>query len=238
MLPESPLYRPELAMAWIRHDPDQANALLDEVGLTERDDDGLRLLPDGRPAKIIIETAGESTLETDVLELITDYWAKIGIGLFVRTSQRDVFRSRAIGGEIMMAIWSGLDNGIATSEMSPRQLAPTADDQLQWPVWGMHYQSHGKLGTPPDLEGAAELIKLYKDWRRSDNSVDRRRIWDRMLSIYCEQVFSIGIVNATLQPIVRNARLRNMPGEGLYSFDPTSYFGLYMPDTFWLDGAT
>ena len=34
--------------AWIAHDPDQANALLDEVGLTERDDDGIRLLPDGR----------------------------------------------------------------------------------------------------------------------------------------------------------------------------------------------
>ena len=30
------------------HDPDQANALLDEAGLTERDDDGFRLLPDGR----------------------------------------------------------------------------------------------------------------------------------------------------------------------------------------------
>ena len=41
--------------AWIAHDPDQANALLDEVGLTERDDDGIRLLPDGRPAQIIVE---------------------------------------------------------------------------------------------------------------------------------------------------------------------------------------
>ena len=66
--------------------------------LTKRDDDGFRLLPDGRAAQIIVETAGESTLETDVLELVTDHWRKIGISLFIRTSQRDIFRSRAIGG--------------------------------------------------------------------------------------------------------------------------------------------
>ena len=32
VLPESPLYQPEFAQAWIAHDPDQANALLDEIG--------------------------------------------------------------------------------------------------------------------------------------------------------------------------------------------------------------
>ena len=30
-------------------------------------------------------------------------------------------------------------------------------------------------------------------------------------------------------------KLRNMPETGLYGFDPTCYFGVYMPDTFWLD---
>jgi len=29
--------------------------------------------------------------------------------------------------------------------------------------------------------------------------------------------------------------LRNIPDEGFYSFDPTCYFGVYMPDTFWFD---
>ena len=40
----------------------------------------------------------------------------------------------------MMSIWSGIDNGVPTADMNPGQLAPTADDQLQWPVWGMHYR--------------------------------------------------------------------------------------------------
>jgi peptide/nickel transport system substrate-binding protein len=187
---------------------------------------------------IVVETSGESTLETDALELITDYWAKIGIGLFIRTSQRDVFRMRAVGGEIMMSIWSGIDNAIATADMNPGELAPTADYQLQWPVWGMHYQTHGENGSAPDLEAAVELVQLYKRWRTSKSQADRREIWTRMLSIYTDQVFSIGLVNATLQPVVRSARLRNMPETGFYGFDPTSYFGAYMPDTFWFGGET
>ena len=142
VIPESPLYREEYAKAWTAHDPALANRLLDEAGLAQRDSDGMRLLPDGRRAQIVVDNAGESTLETDVLELVTDYWRNIGLSLFIRASQRDVFRSRAMGGEIMMSVWSGLDNGMPTADMDPSALAPTADDQLQWPVWGQHYLSN------------------------------------------------------------------------------------------------
>ncbi len=238
VLPESPLFRPEYAEAWIAHDPDQANALLDEAGLKERDDDGIRILPDGRPAQIIIESAGESTLETDVLELVADHWRNVGLALFIRTSQRDVFRSRALAGQIMMSIWSGIDNGVPTADMNPGQLAPTTDDQLQWPVWGAHYLSHGEIGEAPDVPEAAELVRLLKEWRHTVTTPDRAAIWHKMLSIYTQQVFSIGIVNATQQPILATTRLRNLPKEALYGFDPTSYFGVYMPDTFWLGEET
>lgn len=233
ILPESPLYKPEYAEAWAAHDPDQANALLDEVGLTERNSDGIRLLPDGRMAQIIVETAGESTLETDVLELVTDHWAKIGISLFIKTSQRDVFRSRAMGGDIVMSMWSGLDNGVPTAEMNPSQLAPTGDSQLQWPVWGMHYLSGQTKGEAPDLPEAARLLELLGEWRNAIHIEEQTRIWGEMLHIFTQQVFSIGIVNGTLQPVLHSARLRNVPTEGLYGFEPTCYLGVYMPDTFW-----
>jgi peptide/nickel transport system substrate-binding protein len=235
VLPESPLFRPEYQTAWVAHDPDQANALLDEVGLKERGSDGIRILPDGRSAQIIVESAGESTLETDVLELITDHWNKIGISLFIRTSQRDVFRSRAMGGQIMMAIWSGVDNGVPTADMNPAPFAPTRDDQLQWPVWGNYYLSNGEMGEAPTMPEAARLVELVQRWRSSARVEDRTAVWHEMLALYTDQVFSIGIVNQTLQPVVSNARLRNMPETGLHGFDPTSYLGIYMPDTFWLD---
>lgn len=234
VLPESPLYKEEYAKAWIAHDPDQADALLDAAGLSERDDDGIRLLPDGRRAQIIVESAGESTMETDVLELVTDHWSKIGISLFIRTSQRDIFRSRAIAGQIMVAIWSGIDNGVPTADMNPGALAPTHDDQLQWPVWGNYYLTHGEQGSAPTMPEVVRLIELLKTWRRTATLDERAAIWHQMLAIYTDNVFSIGLVNATLQPVVTSSRLRNVPENGLYGFDPTSFLGVYMPDTFWL----
>jgi peptide/nickel transport system substrate-binding protein len=234
VLPESPLFKEEYAKAWISHDPVLANALLDQAGLQNRNGDGIRLLPDGRPAEITVETAGESTLDTDVLELITDHWRRIGIALFTRSSQRDVFRSRAMGGRIMMSIWYGLDNGVPTADMNPAQLAPTQDDQLQWPLWGMYYLSAGTQGVSPDLPEATELIDLLKQWGVAASMSERTDIWQKMLSIYTQQVFSIGLINGTFQPVLRSAKLRNLPDKALYGFDPTCYLGVYMPDTFWM----
>lgn len=234
VLPESPLYQPGFAQAWAGYDPAAASKLLDEVGLEQRGDDGIRILPDGRTAQIIVETAGESLIETDALELITDHWREVGIALFIRTSQRDVFRSRALGGEIVMSMWSGIDNGVPTPDMNPGQLAPTKDDQLQWPLWGAYYISNGQVGEAPDLPEAAELVKLVKEWLHSAALSDRTRVWTSMLALYTDQVFSIGLVNATLQPVLASSRLRNIPKYGLYGFDPTCYFGVYMQDTFWL----
>jgi len=235
VLPESPLYKPEYAAAWSAHDPAEANRLLDEAGLEGRDKSGTRLLPDGRLANITIESAGESTLETDVLELITDHFRQVGIALFIRSSQRDIFRSRVMGGDVMMSVWQGLDNGLPSADMPPTELAPTSNDQLQWPVWGQYYLSGHSQGQPADLSEVQALGQLLDEWMLSTTTEQRKQIWARMLEIHADQVFSIGTVNGSLQPVVRSSRLRNVPEEALIGFAPTSYLGIYMPDTFWLE---
>jgi peptide/nickel transport system substrate-binding protein len=56
-----------------------------------------------------------------------------------------------------------------------------------------------------------------------------------MLAIRADQVFTIGTINASLQPVVRSSRLQNVPEDGLFGFVPTSFFGAYSPDTFFYD---
>ncbi|MBP2551528.1 peptide/nickel transport system substrate-binding protein [Neorhizobium galegae] len=235
VLPESPLFKPQYRDAWAKYDPDQANRLLDEVGLTGRRHDGLRLLPDGRYAKLIVETTGEHSVDTDILELIHDHWLEIGIKIFVRTSQRELLRRRVKGGDTVMTISAGLDNGVPTADMSPKDLAPTSDDQMQWPLWGLFSYSGGSDGQAPDMPEAIRLNELLDKWRHSETEEERAAVWHEMLALCADQVFTIGTVNATLQPVVHSTRLRNMPRDGLYGFDPMSYLGVYRPDTFWYD---
>ena len=58
--------------------------MLDEIGLTERSDDGLRLLPDGRPMELVVETAGEESEQSDVLELVAEDWLALGVKIHTR----------------------------------------------------------------------------------------------------------------------------------------------------------
>jgi len=233
VLPDSPLFRPAYQHAWARYDISKANELLNDIGLTRWTDDGIRLMSTGEPLEVIVDTAGESTEQTDVLELIQDSWAKIGVKLISRSSQRDIFRKRIFSGHTVMSVWTGLENAIPSSQMSPMELAPTSPQQLQWPMWGLYSDSNGRAGTPPSLEEARELQKLNTAWERSTSDKERTEIWHKMLSIYTDQVFSIGVVNGSLQPVVVSNALSNVPEKGFYNWSPGAYFGMYMPDTFW-----
>ena len=235
IMPESVLFRQEYARAWTQFDPEQANALLDQAGLSARRRDGFRRLPDGQIAGILAETAGESTVETDVLELVADHFRRVGIALWVRVSQRDLFRSRTMAGLTSMAVWMGLDNAVPTPEMPPYELAPTNEDQYHWSQWGVYYASKGKQGKAPELPEARELVDLVGRWRLSQSHDEKLSIWHRMLAIHADQVFTIGTVNGAKQPVVRAAKLQNLPETGLIGYQPTSVLGIYMPDTFWLD---
>jgi peptide/nickel transport system substrate-binding protein len=232
VLPGSPLYRESYKDAWARYDRKLANHLLDEMGL-KRGLDGIRRLPDGRKLEIIIETAGESSEQTDVLELVRETWREVGIAAFSKPSQREAFRNRVFAGETVMSVWSGMENGLPTPETSPDELAPTSQLQLQWPKFGQWYETSHKVGDAPDIAEVQELAQLYVDWRRTRDDRDRARIWQRMLEIHAEQQFSIGIVSGVPQPVVVRQTLMNVPKEAFYNWDPGAFFGIYHPDTFW-----
>lgn len=232
---DSPLFKPRYRELWSRFDLKAANSLLDEIGLMARNDEGVRLLPDGRPMSIIVETAGEDTEQTDVLELIRDTWLKTGIKLYSKPLQREVFRNRIFAGRTLMSVWGGLENGLPTADMSPEELAPSSQDQLQWPKWGQYLESHGEVGEPVDLPEARKLVALNERWLSASNRTERAEIWHRMLEILANQVFTIGLVAAVPQPVVVNERLRNVPREGIYNWEPGAHFGIYRPDTFWFE---
>src|SRR5271163_3043595 len=235
VLPQSPLYTPADRAAWASHDSSEANRLLDEIGLTKRDPDDVRLLPDGRPMDIIVEDSGESTEQSDVLELIRDSWRRIGIRLFAKPLQLTLFRRRVFSGETLMSIDKGIENGIATAAMSPWEFAPTTQQQLEWPKWGQYYETKGMAGEPPSLPSAIRLLQLYEEWLAAGSDEEHTRIWRDVLQIWADEVFSIGTVAGVLQPIVVSDKLRNVPEQGIYNWDPGAYFGIYKPDGFWFD---
>ena len=235
VLPDSPLYKPEYRQKWTQFDLLKANQILDEIGLVKRDASGIRLLSDGSPLHLIIETAGESTEQTDVLELVRDSWLKLGIKIFTKPSQRNVFRNRIFSGETAMSIWSGVENGIVTADSSPAEFAPTSQQSLQWPKWGQYFETSGKAGEKPEGKHITQLLKLHQQWQTETTKDNKFKIWEKILRIHADQVYSIGLVAAVLQPVVVSNTLKNVPVSAIYNWNPGAHFGIYNPDTFWFD---
>ncbi len=86
---------PEYRDLWSTFDPDQANALLDSIGLTEKDADGYRLRTDnGEPLVIEINPIPAFIQFTQIAELIKADWADIGIFVNVVESERGLVEQR------------------------------------------------------------------------------------------------------------------------------------------------
>lgn len=233
-LPESPFYDADHAKAWAAYDPAQANALLDEMGLM-RGADGVRRLPDGRPAEIVAETAGERQEEIDALELIAEMWRDLGLKLIFRPLDRDILRNKVYAGEAMMPVWFGWNLGLPTADAAPVELAPVDQTSFSWPKWGQYVQTKGAAGEPVDMPEAQRLMDLFDRWSRAATADARADAWREMLAIHADQVFGIGLVASAPQPVVAAAALRNLPAEASFAWEPGAHFGVHRIDALFFD---
>ncbi|WP_051329484.1 ABC transporter substrate-binding protein [Geminicoccus roseus] len=236
ILPQSPLWTDEIGTANTRFDPEAASALMDELGL-EMGAGGLRRLPDGRDLRLVVETAGEDSEQSDVLELVATTWKEVGFGIDVKPSQRDVLRNRIFSGEALMTIWYGIENGIPQPDYPPLEFVPAAQDQAQWPKWGQYRETKGMAGEAPDMPEAQALMKLFDDWRFAEDGQAQATIWHAILKNHAENVWNIGLVAGVMQPVVARPNLMNLPAEGIYNWEPGAHFGIYRPDSWWLKDA-
>ena len=234
-LAQSPLYVDADLKMYADLDLDAANALLDEMGLTDRTPSGLRKLPDGRPMEFVVETAGERQEVENALAIVTDTWRDLGIRLIMRPLDRDILRNRVYAGVSMAAVWYGWDNGLPTAETSPAYLAPTNQEFFAWPMWGQYHVTGGSAGEPPDLPAAQELMALLDDWNHTGDNTERAAIWKRMLDIHAEQQFGIGILAGAPQPVVVSKDLRNVPENAIWAYDPGAHFGVHRVDEFYFE---
>ncbi|HEY6984294.1 ABC transporter substrate-binding protein [Reyranella sp.] len=234
IMSQSTLFKPEYATKWATYDAKLANKLLDQAGLTKRNDEGVRLLSDGRAATIVVEYSSEISEDTDMLSLIADQWKKIGIKLLSKPQSLNNFRMRAFSGDAIMTAYAGVVTAVPSLETSPREFCPTMQGGLQWPRWGMFIESKGKQGEKCDVQDVCVLLDYLREWETATDDATRRKAWDQILQTNMEQVLSIGTLNGIGQPIVVGPKVRNVPKKGYYAWDPGGYIGLYKPDTFWL----
>jgi|TARA_Y100000310_G_scaffold318411_1_gene372429 peptide/nickel transport system substrate-binding protein len=233
VIPTSSYFEPEFAASYAEYDPATANRLLDDIGLVDIDGDGLREYSDGAPLIITIEFVEVETPRAITLELVTEYWRSIGIDARVRLLANSLHNQRSRAGTMAMSVWHGDRSTDLLFPAHPVWYVPIHInwEGSKWNDWVRWYQSEGRLGSRPP----AEIVQLHTWWdeMRATASLERRIfLGKRILRSTADNLWSIGTVGLAPQPVVINARLKNVPEVGWWGWDtrwslpynPSSWF--------------
>lgn len=217
VIPQSPYYEESFAKAYIEYNPNEANKLLDEMGL-KRGPDGYRLRPDGKRLEILLEHTPEA-IRSKTAEMLVKYWDNIGVKVAVKEISRELQDSRAKGNLIQMGFWSG-DRCAFLFLLEPYWWVPMnyGWENVWCPLWAQWYASKGKSGEEPPKE-VKRLITLWEKMQTTLSNKERIRLGKEILKSNAENLWTIGIVGLAPQPIIAKNFLRNIPEKGLWGYD-------------------
>jgi peptide/nickel transport system substrate-binding protein len=217
----SPIFKPEYARAYADYDPDKANALLDEIGLTDRGGDGFRLRPDGETLFILIEGPGEEPATTSQLELVKPMWEAVGVKTEIEESERGIYRDRVYSGEVTVGLWL-LD--YVYYPFNPVFTVPISRSTYWASTYGNWYATGGQAGEEP----TGDIRKLQVIWDELQTVTDQEKqieMFREIFDLHAEHCWLIGIVGHVPRPIVVDAKLRNIPEKAICSWTIMRYLG-------------
>jgi peptide/nickel transport system substrate-binding protein len=212
--PESEFYDEEFAKQFTEHDPDQANAWLDELGYT-RGPDGFRVGPDGNPIVIALETS--QTME-DTLQLVIRDWEAIGIRANLALSERSLFRERTDNNDHDWTAWNGEGGLGADVILEPRWYLPFSGWSFFAIPWQYWRNGEENVNTEEPPSEVMRQIELYEQIKLTADPEEQRELMREVLGIAKEQFYVIGIsLPANSVGIAKN-NFRNIPDTMFSSF--------------------
>jgi len=192
---------------YIERDLTLANGLLDEVGLSEKGADGVRLRPDGEPLTILIECGAEAPDLIPVGELLVEHLKPVGIKATLKRIDPQLRGQRTAANELQATIMWCHDQGYNNTWTS--EIFGTSAQ-----AWWRWYTTNGKEGEePPDwAKKAWEIDK--KRWQSVTGSDEYEELWREGLAWHREYLPLITIVEKVKYPVIVSAKMGNIPSSG------------------------
>lgn len=189
------------------YDSEKVNQLLDEVGLSERNADGLRLGPDGEVFSILIEHGAHAPDIASVAELIVEYLKDVGLDVQVKQIDPQLWGQRMDANEIQATVFWTNDQGW-DDNWTGRAIEENGR------LWWDWYNTAGEEGEEPPA-WVTEAFEIDKErWSVVSGSDEYNALkeagfaWDR------ENLPLITVVENVKYPMIANQNLGNIPKAG------------------------
>jgi peptide/nickel transport system substrate-binding protein len=226
--PESPLFDEEMATQFTTFDIAQANEMLDSIGLTEKNADGIRLMSDGRPIQFTMDISVIRQPWIDSAELIKGYWRQVGVDLLINTSDTTALNTRIQANDHDAAVWSA--SAGADSLFDPKYYFPSAWSAFYAPVWGYWFTNGANQEEPPEVP--KQQMAIYQSIFAEIDAGKRLELMKELLRISKEEFYTIGVMQPTADYGIINKRLKNVPPVLLASTEYT-HPGAANPEQFY-----
>jgi peptide/nickel transport system substrate-binding protein len=214
---------------WATHDPDKANALLDDLGLT-KESDGYRRRRDGK-GRLRLNYTSPTPSHADYVamgEMLKEQWREIGIDLDVEGVTGTLIVQKALANQLQLAGHIVGDIDLFTGPDACFPSTTTSFPATNGILYARWFRSNGADGEEP-FDDLKELMEL---WREGFEASEEERVeigkrwWQQAVDV-CLQ---IGCISQTLAGDgihLARANMGNIPGRRsmpLESMPFTYYF--------------
>ena len=233
VIPQCPYYQDDLPKLYANYDPQEANKLLDSMGLKRQG--GTRLRPDGKPLQITIEYTPR-TIDgpwDDMIALVAKYWSAIGVKTAVKSVDKSLYAVRKGSNEVDVLAWSwsgGVYALIDPNFVFPSSTQGTSTGAQLYAQW---YETGGKLGEKP----SGDILKagqLYDKYKTTTDESERLRLGKELVKLSAENVWSIGTVGLSPKIVVVNNDFHNVPEKALLDWSVLNYAYVH-PEQFFIE---
>jgi peptide/nickel transport system substrate-binding protein len=208
-------YNKQLATQYTEYDVAKANEYLDKV-LPDKNADGIRLRPDGKPMTIVIEIANANTDQVDTGNLIAKYWKAVGIQAEAKSEDRSIMYEHKNSNDLDAMIWGG--EGGMNPILDPRNFFPNSNESAYAVAWAAWYNNPADtLAEEPPAEVKAMMDK-FAEVKTATTWDEQVKKMNELLQLSADYFPCMGI--STLSPgygIAKN-NMHNVPAEIINSW--------------------
>ena len=225
--PSASFYKQEWGEAYAQFDPAEANRLLDEAGMAQRDGDGFRLRPDGERFELIVDYFFQADIPQEMYDLVEEYWENVGIRVQLSEMQRELYFERSDMTDRMVGAMIYGNTLEAVHYLTGNHWAPGASDFGWAPLWGTWLAADQRVrtglatladftdGVLPGEEPPEEYKNLFLALEQRlltvMGSPEYTEISEELLDWHADNVVVVGTVGLAPTLYVANSKLGNIP---------------------------
>lgn len=228
---ESPFHSQKLGEAFIDYKPDEANLLLDQLwsslkgNLNHRDREGFRTFPDGTRMTFYFDYSPFTG--AGPAQFLVDDWAKLGIRIITRERARSLFYTDKAANNFDLNVWSSESDFLPLA--CPRYFLSFHGESFFAGAWGRWYEKGGLYGNPkateskldhpvPEGHPMHQSLLLYERAIRTTDQSEQVQLFRGITDIAAENLWNINIATSPPQPVVVDARMRNVPENAMTGY--------------------